>query len=110
MVLSTRACNAAWSMGLSPEVVDPAVALSGVDGTVVEASVDPVIGAAFAAVVAAADVGAAAFPLPHAAIASRRAAAAPAPRMARRRRGLTIRPVEPKRVMIIYLSSDRFRG
>src|SRR6478609_11143848 len=110
MVLSTRTCNAAPSMGLSPDDVDPVVGLSGVGGNVVEAGVDPVIGAEFATVVAVADGGSAAFPLPHAAVASRRATAAPVPRMARRCRGLIILPVEPNRVMIIYLSSDRFRG
>ena len=76
----------------------------------VETTVDPVIGAEFVAVVAAADVGSAAFPLPHAAVASRMPAAAPIPRMARRRRVLTIRPVEPSRVVIIYLSSDGVCG
>src|SRR6478736_4905717 len=99
MVLSTRTCNAAPSMGLSPDDVDPVVGLSGVGGNVVEAGVDPVIGAEFAAV-AVSDGGSAAFSLPHAAVASRRAAAAPVPTMARRRRGLIILPVEPNRVMI----------
>src|SRR6476660_5556252 len=87
MVLSTRTCNAAPSMGLSPspDDVDPVVGLSGVGGNVVEAGVDPVIGAEFATVVAVADGGSAAFPLALAAVASRRAADAPERRRARRR-------------------------
>jgi len=105
-------------MGLSPDVA-PAGELSVLDGSVldggvldrsaVEAGVVPLTGAAFADVVASADVGAAWFPLPHAATANRRAAA-PTPVMARRRRELMLRPVEPSRVVIIYQSFDGVRG
>jgi len=84
IVVSTKACRAAWSIGFSPDVVETADGFPEVDGSAVEAGVDAGVGAELAAVVAAVDVEAVVVPLPQAA--DSRSVATPALMMARRRR------------------------